>query len=183
MVEICSAPAAPIRYTTDGSDPKVNGGAYEGPFAAPVGARIVLAVAEKDGVASDVHRRDMADRREAKPIDKARPAVWRPASGGFRFQATRNAYGFINRSKKHEASAGGLRFAAQAGGTWGEISLSDDVELDGDRIEQTVEQLRGLVPDGEVSIEAKRVRYDTGQRFLDYVAEIRAEYDRNDVEP
>ena len=183
MVEIRSAPAAPIRYTTDGSDPKVNGGAYEGPFAAPVGARLVLAVAEKDGVASEVHRRDMADRRETKPIDKARPAVWRPASGGFRFQTTRNAYGFINRLKKHEASAGGLRFAAQAGGTWGEISLSDDVELGGDRIEQTVEQLRGLVPDGEVSIEAKRVRYDTGQRFLDYVAEIRAEYDRNDVEP
>ena len=182
MVELRSAPEAPIRYTTDGSDPKVNGGAYEGPFAVPKGVRMVLAVAEKSGVASEVHRRDITDRQEAKPIDKSRPAVWRP-SGGFSFQATRNAYGFINRLKKHGASAGGLRFGAQAGGTWGEVSLSDDVEVDGDRMEQTVEQLRGLVPDGEVSIEARHVRYDTGQRFLDYVAEIRAEYDRNDVEP
>ena len=182
MVELRSAPEAPIRYTTDGSDPKVNGGAYEGPFAVPKGVRMVLAVAEKDGVASEIHRCDITDRQEAKPIDKSRPAVWRP-SGGFSFQATRNAYGFINRLKKHGASAGGLRFGAQAGGTWGEVSLSDDVEVDGDRMEQTVEQLRGLVPDGEVSIEARHVRYDTGQRFLDYVAEIRAEYDRNDVEP
>ena len=183
MVEIRSAPAAPIRYTTDGSDPRVNGGVYEGPFAVPDGARIVLAIAEKDGVASDVLRRDIADKPEVKPIDKTSPVVWCPAPGGLSFQATRNAYGFINRLKKHEASAGGLRFGVQASETWGELILSDDVELNGDRIEHVVEQLREIVPEGEVAIEAKHVSYGTGQRFFDYVAEIRAEYKREDVEP
>ena len=53
-IEIRAAPAAPIRYTTDGSDPKLSGGAYDGPFPVPDGVRLVLAVAEKDGIASDV---------------------------------------------------------------------------------------------------------------------------------
>ncbi|MDE0627782.1 MAG: DUF499 domain-containing protein [Bryobacterales bacterium] len=183
MVEIRSAPEAPIRYTTDGSDPRVGGGAYEGPFAVPDGARIVLAVALKAGIDSEVHRRNLADRPEVKPIDRTGPVVWHPSPKGFSFQATRNAYGFINRLKKHEASAGGLRFSVQAGETWGELILSDDVDLNGERVEHAVEQLRGLVPDGEVEIEAKYVSYDTGQRFFDYVAETRAEYKREDVEP
>ena len=183
MVEIRAAPAVPVRYTTDGSDPKVNGGAYEGPFAVPDGARIVLAVAEKDGVASEIHRREIADKPEVRPIDRAGPLVWRPTPDGFLFQTTRTAYGFINRLKRHGASAGGLRFGVQAGDTWGELMLSDDLELDGDRMEHAVEQLRGLVPEGEVAIDAKRVRYGTGQRFFDHVAETRADYKRNDVEP
>ena len=183
MVEIRSAPAAPIRYTTDGSDPRVTGGAYEGPFAVPEVARIVLAVAEKDGIASEVVRREVAEKEEEKPIDKTHPVVWHPISNGLSFQATRNSYGFISRLKKHEASAGGLRFGVQAGKTWGELMFSEDVELDSDQIQQAVEQLRKLVSDGEVAIEAKHVRYATGQRFLDYVAETRTEYKRDDVEP
>ena len=183
MVEIRSAPDAPIRYTTDGSDPGVDGGAYEGPFAIPDGARIVLAVAERAGIVSEIHRRHLLERPEVKPIDKTGPVVWHPSPDGLSFQATRNAYGFIHRLKKHGASAGGLRFSVEAGKTWGELILSDDVELDGERIEHAVEQLRELVPEGEVAVEAKYVSYGTGQRFFDYVAETRAEYKREDVEP
>ena len=183
MVEIRSAPDAPIRYTTDGSDPRVNGGTYEGPFAVPDGTRIVLAIAEKDGIVSELHRRDLADRPQDRPIDKTSPVVWHPSPEGFSFQATRNAYGFVNRLKKHGASAGGLRFAVQAGETWGELMFSNDVELNGERIEHAIEQLRELVPEGDVTIEAKYVSYDSGQRFFDHVAEIKAEYKREDVEP
>ena len=184
MVEILAAPTAPIRYTTDGSDPKVAGGAYEGPFAVPEGTRLILAVAEKDGVASELHRRELAEKPVAKPIDRAGPAVWLP-SRGFEFTTTRTAYGFIARLKKHGGVASGLRLNVQVAGsnTWSELNVSDDIALDGDRIEQVVEKLREFVPDGEVSIEAQRIRYETGQRFLDHVAEIRAEYRREDITP
>lgn len=148
----------------------------------PAGARLVLAVAEKDGAVSELHRREIADDPIVQPIDRTSPAVWRPASG-FRFQTTRTAYGFITRLKKHEASAGGLRFGVTADQTWGELSLSEDVELDGPVLEQAVEQLRRLVPDGEVAIEARRIHYVTGQRFLDHVADIKATFTREDVEP
>ena len=185
MVEIRAAPPSiPIRYTTDGSDPTVAGGAYDEPFAVPEGARLILAVAGKDGIVSETHRREIAEKPVEKPIDRTRPAVWAPPSPGFEFKTTRTAYGFTARLKQHEGVASGLRINVQAegSGTWSELHFSDDVALDGARIEQTVEWLRALVPDGEVSIEARRIRYGTGQRFLDHVAEIRAEYKRDDVE-
>ena len=183
MIELRSAPTATVRYTTDGSDPKVAGGVYDGPFAIPEGTRIVLAVAERDGIESELHRRDIAETPIARPIDVAKPAVWTPTRE-FEFDTTRTAYGFITRLGKHQGSAGGLRFNVQAtSGTWSELNLSDDVELDHKRIERTVEVLRGLVADGEVTVAAKRLIFESGQSFQDYVAEIKASYRRDDVEP
>ena len=183
MVEIRSAPPAPIRYTTDGSDPKVSGGTYDGPFAAPEGTRIVLAIAEKDGIVSEQLSRPIAERAEVKPIDRTLPAVWRPRPNPFEFHETRTVYGFINRLKNNRACAGGLCLSVQADKTWGELRLSDDVALDGERTEKAVEQMRALVPEGEVSIEATHVKYETGQHFFDHIAEIKADYNRDDVEP
>ena len=184
-VEIRAAPpAAPIRYTTDGSDPRAAGGGYEGPFPVPDGARLILAVAEKDGVTSEVHRREIAEKPVEKPIDPTRPTVWTP-TGGFRYETTAAAYDFIARLKKHGGVASGLRINVQTngGGTWSEVSFSEELALDAERIEQTVEHLRTLVADGEVSVEASRVRYGTGRQFVDHVSETRAEYKRDDVKP
>ena len=189
MVEIRAAPAAAIRYTTDGSDPKVAGGMYEAPFAVPDRSRMVLAIAEKDGVCSDLHRRDIGETPVSRPIDPAVPAAWTPPDG-LEFAATRSAYDFIARLKKHAERVGGLRITIQADGsrnggaqTWGELNLSDDVELTGDDVERIIEALRPLVAGGEVAIGAKRVRYETGQRFLDYIADAKSHYGRGDVTP
>ena len=184
MVEICAAPPVPIRYSTDGSDPKVAGGAYGEPFAVPPGARLILAVAEKDGIASEVHQREIAEKPAVKPIDRTNPAAWSPGHV-FEFSTTRTAYGFVTRLKKHAGGASGLRVSVQSNGSgqWSELNLSNDIALDGERIERAVEHLRELVADGEVSIEAKRIHFETGQRFLDYVTEIKAGFRREDVEP
>ena len=74
-------------------------------------------------------------------------------------------------------------WASQAGATWVELNFSDDVELEGDKIDQSVERIRELVPAGEVEVTAGYVRFATGQRFLDYVADSRKSYRRDDVEP
>ena len=185
MVELRAAPDAPIRYTTDGSDPLVAGGAYDVPFAVPPEARLVLAVAEKDGIASAQHRLEIAEKPAEKPIARDQPAVWRRGQG-FDFNTTRTAYGFINRLKKHAASASGLRLAVQTEGdrgAWVELNLSDGLQLDGERIEQAVEHLRGLLGEGEVSVNAKRLHYASGQQFLDHIADLRAQYRRDEVEP
>ena len=181
-IEIHAAPAAPIRYTTDGSDPKISGGLYDGPILAPDGIRLLLAVAEKDGVTSALLRREIADKPQDKPIDANGPAVWRPKRG-FSCPTTSDAYPFINRLKKYAVAAGGLRLGVQAGATWVELNFSDDVELEGDRIEQSVERIRELVPTGEVEVTAAYVRFATGQRFLDFIADSRKSYRRDDVEP
>ena len=180
-VEIRAAPPAPIRYTTDGSDPRLGGGAYDGPAAVPDGARLLLAAAEKDGIASETHRRELDDRSSDEPIDAAAPAAWRPPRG-FSFPTTADAYPFILRLKKFAASAGGLRLGVAAGETWVELNFSESVELAGERIEQQVERLRELVPAGEVEVNAAYVRFASGQVFLDWIADSREPFARGDVE-
>ena len=188
MVELRAAPDAPIRYTTDGSDPALSGGSYAGPFAVPPGTRVILAVAEKDGIASEQHRREIAEKPVEEPIVRDQPAVWQP-EGELEFNTTRTAYGFIARLKEHAAHASGLRLAVQGHGEsvgsdqWVELNLSDGLRLNGERIEQAVEHLRALLGDGEVTINAKRIHYPTGQHFLDHVADSRVQYRREDVQP
>ncbi len=184
MVELRAAPNAPIRYTTDGSDPILSGGAYDGPFAVPPGTRLVLAVAERDGIASEQHRREIAEKPVEKPIVRDQPAVWQPASE-FEFSTTRTAYGFIARLKEHAAHASGLRLAVadSESGHWVELDIADGMALNAERIEQTVEHLRALLGDGEVTINAKRIHYPTGQHFLDHAADLRVQYRREDVTP
>ncbi|MGH8501569.1 MAG: DUF499 domain-containing protein [Gammaproteobacteria bacterium] len=184
MVELRAAPPAPIRYTTDGSDPKLAGGRYEEPFVVPEGSRFILACAEHNGIDSGVHKREITWRtgEGEKPIDPARPATWRPPDS-VSYNETRTCYGLIERLRKHNARAGVQRIAVLAGeAQWADLNLADGMLLDADQIERTVEQLRSLLEGGEVTIEASALSFDTGQRFHDYVREIRAEYHRADVE-
>jgi hypothetical protein len=182
MVELRAAPPAPIRYTTDGSDPKLAGGRYEEPFAAPQGTRFVLAVAQSHGIVSEVHMREIHWHRveETKPIDTDQPATWRPEQG-FSFTTTRAAYGFIERLKKYRASAAVQRIAV-LDGRWADLNLADGMSLEPGQIERTVEQLRALVGEGEVNIEASCIDFPTGQQLLDYVRDIKAELNRNEVD-
>ena len=189
MVELRVAPKAPIRYTTDGSDPGVAGGLYDAPFAAPAGSRLVLAVAEKHGVVSRPHRREIEEKPVSRPVDRAAPAEWAPAEG-LAFATTRAAFEFIARLRNHAARAAGLRVtiqtaapAAGGGQTWSELNCSDDMELAGEELEHVIEALRPLVAAGEVAVDVKRVRFESGQRFLDYVHDARLTYDREHVTP
>ncbi|WP_373508598.1 FN3 associated domain-containing protein [Thiocapsa sp.] len=149
VVELRTAPPAPMRYTTDGSDPKVAGGAYNEPVVLPAGTRFVLAVAEGKGSHSEVHHVAVNWNQpvDAKPIDTAAPATWTPVSHPekvFRFNTTQAAYGFIERLKKHAGKAAAQRIAV-LDGRWADLQLADDLLLDSEQIRATVEHLRGLV--------------------------------------
>lgn len=165
MVELRAAPPTPIRYSTDGSDPKVAGGAYNDPLVVPEGARVVLAVAEKKGIVSDVLQVSInwdEVRDVDRPIDKGSPATWRP-HGGFSFSTTRTAYGFVERLRKHDAKAAVTPIAV-LDAKWVDLNLADDLLLDADQIQATVEHLRSLLAEGEVSIEASALWFPAGQQ-------------------
>lgn len=182
MVEIKAAPAATVRYTTDGSDPKVAGGIYEDPFAVPEDTRLVLAIADQDGIESDLHRREITDEPAVKPIEAGQPAVWTPHQT-VEFSETRTAYGFITRLRKHGGAASGLTLNVQAENTWTDLQCSEDLVMDGGQIETTINALRELVAEGEVTISARRVHFETGQQFMDYIEETRTPYKRDEVTP
>ncbi|MCU0833529.1 MAG: DUF499 domain-containing protein [Chromatiaceae bacterium] len=183
MVELRAAPQAPIRYTTDGSDPKVSGGSYDASFVVPAGSRLVLAVAERRGVSSEPFQLPITwDKAPVvKPIDKDQPATWRP-TGGFTFSTTRTAYGFVERLGKHQGKAATTRIAV-LGAKWVDLNLDDDLHLDAAQIQSTVEHLRSLLAEGEVNVEASALWFPTGQQLLDYVRDIAVELQRDEVEP
>jgi hypothetical protein len=111
MVQLKAAPPAPIVYTTDGSDPRNGGGTYEGDFVLPDGTVYVLAVAQKNGIVSELHKLEVRwDSREDFRIDPAKPAEWRREH---RPETTKDAYEFLELMKKHQASAAGPRIAVK----------------------------------------------------------------------
>jgi hypothetical protein len=183
MLELRSAPSAPIRYSTEGSDPRNHGASYEAPFVVPPGTRLVLVVAEKAGVSSELLRLDVDWTQFAgqRPIDLAAPATWRP--GDITYTETRTSYALAKRLTKHDAEAGDLNIKVIGKQQWADLNLEQSVRLNGERLEQVIEYLRGLVQDGEVSVVAAYLAFPTGQRLKDYAEEIRATISREDVQP
>jgi len=178
MVELRAAPAAPLRYTTDGSDPKTSGGLYAEPFAAPKGAVCVLAVAEKGGVQSDVHRRDLTwDKKEELKLDLSKPVVWRREH---RPKTTKESYELLAMVRKHQASLPGPQIKI-VGTNWLELSFDSKLVLDGEKVEAVVNHLRGLLSEGQVAVETEAIHFPTGQSLIDWVKEAKTEIKPEEV--
>ena len=179
MAELRSAPAVPIRYTTDGSDPKTAGGAYNGIFAVPKGTVCILACGEKNGVTSEVYRWDVDwDSTTEVVIDKEKPAIWRRS---YHPRTTKESYEFLDRAKKHEVSLC-VPHLTVAGKNWIELQVDEKVYLTPEQLEKTLETLRGLLADGQVDIDAKALRFEAGQNLLDWVVEAKTEIKPGEVE-
>ena len=185
MLELKAAPNhdTAIRYTTDGSDPKLSGGIYDAPFAVKKGTQLVLAFAECEGVASEVLQITVpaggGGPIEEKPIDPTKPATWkRPHSYYF----TAESYEFIDRLKRHETKITGAKISV-TGDRWLELTLHDMVELDATQIATTVEHLRALpvTGNGQVEVAATALHFSTGQRLLDWLNEVKIDVKPGEV--
>jgi hypothetical protein len=177
-VELKSAPEAPIRYTTDGSNPRNSGGIYDGPFAIPEGTQVILAIAEKKGIISDTHRLDVPSDDKPFEIDPDKPVKWHrehfPPS-------TKESYEFLKLLKKHQAEAFGPR-VTMGGENWVELAFDPKMCVNGEKLEGAVDHIRGLLPEGQVSIQTTALNFNRGQNLLDWVAEVRTEIKPEEVE-
>ena len=179
MVELRAAPAAPLRYTTDGSDPKLCGATYDGPFIVPPGTLVVLAVAEKHGIVSDCHRLHINwDGRGPGPIKVDQPAIWKREHAP---KTTQETYEFLGRLQKYQVSVPGPRVDI-AGQHWLELTCDDRLALSADQLEGVINHLRGLLSEGQVAVEARALHFPTGQQLLDWVADVRTELQPEEVE-
>jgi len=105
-MELRAAPAATIRYTTDGSDPKVAGASYEGVFTIPKNAPMVQAYAERGGIQSQVERIPISwDRDEEVRVDVFLPVTWKRRQ---QTASTKESYELLGRLRKARASVVGL---------------------------------------------------------------------------
>ena len=183
MVELQSAPSAPIRYTTDGSDPKVSGGSYNEPFEVQESTWLVLAVAEKNGVISDVHRLEIKwggdDGGVDDGIDPVKPAIWRREHTP---TTTKETFDFLSLVKKHDASMSITRLAVIGDERFADLNLDGQMQLGAEKIEEVIKHLRGLLSEGEVNLEASSVSFPAGQNLLDWVADVKTKIEPGEVE-
>jgi len=178
MMELKAAPNAPIRYTTDGSNPKISGGSYSGPFVIPRGAICVLTYAEKNDVSAEARFDINWEGDEEVKIDTTRPAIWKREH---RYATTKESYDFLQMITKHQATVAGPRVTV-AGSNWIEVSMDERVSVDAGQLEKVIETIRGLLTEGQVAIESTALRFSIGQHLLDWVADAKTEIKPWEVE-
>jgi hypothetical protein len=164
--ELQSAPPVPIRYSTDGSDPKQAGGEYQEPFIVLKGAVLVLAVASKDGIISDMLKADVPREATGVVVDKSRPAIWKRRQS---FNTTRETFEFLDRIQKVSASVRCLRITVN-GKDWLELTTSDTFVMNRATIEKLLTPIRETVGQGEVQLIAEALTFEMGKDLLDWVA-------------
>ncbi|MCI0428429.1 MAG: DUF499 domain-containing protein [Nitrospiraceae bacterium] len=183
MLELQAAPnkdrKAIIRYTTDGSDPKLVGGKYETPVAIPRGTQVILAYAERDGIVSERLEIPLRwDRPDVeKPIDPAKPLVWRHRH---EFHTTLESYAFFERLNTHQTSVTGVKISV-TGEQWAELTLHERIKLDAAQLREAAEAVRKLPNGGQLGVEVAAFHFERGQQFLDWINEVKGEFKPTEV--
>lgn len=178
MVRLETAPQASIRYTTDGSDPKVSGGIYNGPFVVSEGTVYVLAYGEKGKTTSVDYKFEInRDDDGGVTVDPGKPLLWKRHHEP---KTTKESYELIRLMKKYSAAMPGPKVII-AGKNWIELNVDEKIALSSDQIEKVLENLRGLLEDGQVQIEASSLKFPAGQNLLDWVAEAETEIRQGEV--
>jgi len=175
-VELRSAPEANIHYATDGSDPRVTGATYEGPFTVPKGSPFVLAYAERDGIESEIERIPMNwEGPEEVSVEPDRPALWKRIQ---KTESTKESYELLERAKRLNASPVGITITVGGSGKvreWLELTSYEEKRVAPDLIEECLSSLRKIQTEGQVTIEAKSLYFESGQDLLDWVEEVKTE--------
>lgn len=175
-VELRAVPNAVIKYTTDGSSPKENGGVYDGDFKVPKGCIMVLAiaVAEKQGICTDVKQIPITNSIEINikdPIELTKQ---------FKTNNTAETYKVIENLKKHKAVISEVSSTIyemddkNIDKGWIELNFDPKKKVTLSEIEQGINNLQATFLNEKsvnISISFGVTHFSTGQDFLDWVAE------------
>jgi hypothetical protein len=139
----------------------------------------MLAIAEKSGIVSDLHRLEIDWKsKDGFKVDPDRPVTWKREHMP---QTTKEAYEFLARLKKYEAAVPGPRVSI-VGQHWLELTFDDRLALDAEKLETAIDHLRSLLSEGQVAIDALALNFSTGQHLLDWVRDVRTEIKPQEVE-
>lgn len=177
MCELQAAPLVPVYYTTDGSTPNSGSGVYTDPFPVPEGTICVLAIAEKDGIRSEVLKADVPKGNQPVAIDPTKPALWKR---GHSFDTTRESYELLGKIEKAGAKLLGPRITVGSS-PWAEFSTDSSMVLDRATLEKVLHPIREIVGNGEVQLSCDGLSFQSGQDLLDWVADHKTELKEHEV--
>ncbi|MDM8543279.1 DUF499 domain-containing protein [Desulfococcaceae bacterium HSG9] len=173
MVELQAIPNADIKYTTDGSDPKVMGAVYNSPFPVPESSSFVLAIARRGGISSDQEKIVVSDyRKNTVKVDPGLKTVWKHKHNHL---TAREAYAFMERLKKFQGTAYGVTIDIQSNDDDQDISYSaaESFGIHGENIETIVKQLQTVMRGSQIILNIQRIEFEKGQQLSDWVADAK----------
>lgn len=171
-----SQPGVKVKYTTDGSDPKENGGIYENEFAIPANATFVQVVAEYAG---EYHAGQSIkiDKKKQKGL-AINPAKSLTLYRLNRSKDTNETYENLNLLQKHAESLADVSIILfkmdDHDNQNGFIELTADtkIRITPEKVEQVIDNLKEtFIVDGRVNVEFEygNVKFKSGQDFYDWV--------------
>lgn len=178
VIELKAAPNATIRYTTDGSSPKEHGGIYDSEIIVPKDATHVLAVAEANGIYSEVLtiKIDRTNRGNLV-IDKQRPLKLYKKQ---KTNDTAETFKELGLLKKHQAQISDIFMTLYKidennnDKGWIEVTMDSSTRVDIEKLEDSIDNIRSnFMSEGRIniSLEYNTAIFESGQYFLDWVAE------------
>lgn len=171
-----SSPKVNIKYTTDGSNPKNNGGLYDEAFEIPQGTKFIQAIAENEelGIYSEMISIPISEQKFE--IDKNKQLVLSHSITG---SSTAEVYKNLESLIKHRASVAGISFdlfeqndSAQSG--WLSLSFDKYIFHDTNVILKQIDLLReNLYKEKTVdlSLVIEKCSFEKGQNFEDWITE------------
>jgi hypothetical protein len=182
--ELRAVPCGTLRYTTDGSGPEAHGVEYAEPFLVPKNCRLILAIADADGVKSSVTSIQPPaggdGTRTPVTVDANKPAVWARVQ---KRDDTNAAYTWLQAAVKTGAKVGGVRIQVVGTGREDYVELiagmavvrpAADVMAEADRLKE-------LIPEGNLNLSAEELHFDAGRDLLDMVRELKDELKAGEV--
>lgn len=176
VVELVSAPATTIRYTTDGSNPREYGGIYDGEVVVPKESTFVLAVAEAQGIFSETIQIKI-DRTKGSgiTIDKDKPLRLYKR---YKTSDTAETYQEFNLFKKHGVKLSDVIVTLYRVGNdkkgWIELTADSSLKVEIEQLENSIDVIRNSFMAGDmvnISLDYGTAWFERGQKFLDWVAE------------
>jgi hypothetical protein len=84
--------------------------------------------------------------------------------------------------KKHAASVAGPRIAIMGSNHWVELTCDDRTVFNADQLTASVNHVRGLLADGQVTIQTPALHFPMGQNLLDWLNDTRMEAKAHEVQ-
>ncbi|MCA9863073.1 MAG: DUF499 domain-containing protein, partial [Thermomicrobiales bacterium] len=179
-VELRAAPPAEIRYTIDGSSPLNSGHPYTGPVAITNAATTIRAIAEADGVKSNIETFNIPEigGGDQAEVDESKPATWRRK---LTTATVKETYELLAQLERYEARLAGVEITAETMEHYSMWQVDTGVELTVEQVRGVADLLTTLHPGWELRIEITRTSYPGGRDLLDVVRELRTTVGRDEL--
>jgi hypothetical protein len=186
QVKLQAIPAAPVKYTTDGSHPRELGGKYEGPFSISKSC-VLMAIAEKDGIESETLQVTLDPKTvKEKRIDPGKALSLRKQIS---LSSTKETYDFLDALGNFGGEAADIRCfvsAADNEGAWAEFLFGEKMAFSAEGLEESINHFRkyfGNPPlDHQVRLTVRSLSFKSGADFDRFKDAYSIQYNFEDLQ-